>query len=152
MNKEAIENLYSLSPQKIKIVIRHAGNGQCVCPGCVCPGCPCPLGICFCIPISNEATNEDVERYINGKKNDLEKSQGIGYALANINKGKLHLVFGEPTALANGTIPIDEDYILSDGDLSFYKLDRKYKIPKGAVNVSFARYKYGEAYFDLIPL
>lgn len=139
-NTDSHHSSHLKSAKTIHFAVRHAGvQGQtCICPNCVCPGCPCPLGICLCGGFSN------------GPITDTSLiSQGFGTASAEYVDSKLHLVFDQPTALENGTIPITDEYYFSKSLLDYLGIDHPVKLVVEIDTVNFSNHRYGEAHLTL---
>ncbi len=143
--ENAIKNIvYSTKSnvESIKFVVRHSNppNGNCECPGCKCPGCPCPLGICFC---------GGIQKAPNGGLTKEEKAEDFGTAFAEVRDGKLHLIFNQATSLPDGTIPIDENYVLNSDELNLLGIPKGCYIHEGIYIVDFSKNPFGEVYLDL---
>lgn len=100
----------------MKLRLRHSGDTRCVGGA---SGCRCPLGICFTRGF------EQVD-----PQNALGEDEGIGQASVfgtptvvyldpprnQVSKkvGYIKVVFQQPTALEDGTIPADSDYTINE--------------------------------------
>ena len=88
----------------IKLVFRHTPLFGQECEGySICPSCTCPLGICICRGIA----------YHTGSLSLAELREGFGTATMYVDDDdKLRIVFDQDAAMADGTVDIDEDYLL----------------------------------------
>jgi hypothetical protein len=128
---------------KIKLVFRHHGNGQCICPGCACPGCTCPVGICICSNISRpqnlgeseELTSEDV-------------SNGFGVAWVKIVNSKMHIIFESPND-SKGVLPVDTSPYADSIDAPKFNSSTPFYIVNGNYTVVKTKYTHGEAVLDI---
>ena len=118
--------------EKPKLKFKHsAGPTHCM-------NCHCPLGICIQInfkmsPITTEETND-----------------GYGYVSASIVKGKLNVIFENPAALEDGTIPIEEDWVLSPEFAKYLGLN-SITVKGGVYKVDFSRNQnFGEIFLDIL--
>lgn len=126
-----------------KFVVRHSGNGKCVCDGCKCPGCPCPLGVCTCFwetfePATPHLTVEEIGEDI-----------GSLYIFKH-DSLKVKLIFEQVTALDDGTVPIGEgDLYLSYEESIQLGFEDKIALRGGVYTANFETNIYGEILVDV---
>lgn len=124
---------------KVKIVFRHHGSGNCVCPGCKCPGCPCPVGVCIC---SSTARPQSM-----GPQDELSQediSDGYGIAWVKIQGQQLHMIF-ETANDINGNLPVDTSPYADETDAPKFNSSRPFYITNGNYTVYKTKYTHGEA-------
>jgi len=79
-----------------------------------------------------------------------EYAKGYGTATGTIENGQLHLIFDRDAALADGTIPIDQDFFIGSEvsqELGYHTVT----ISRGTYRVDFSTYtQFGEAWFNAV--
>lgn len=138
-SSEFIENNYA----KVKVVFRHHGSGNCVCPGCKCPGCKCPVGVCFCggasrpqsLGAEDGLTQQDIE-------------DGFGIAWVKIAGQQLHMIF-ETSNDENDILPVDTSPYADETDAQKFNSSRPFYITNGNYTVTKTKYYYGEVVLNI---
>ena len=133
-------NLKTESLHHIGMLVRHSEipGHICIRIGSKCAYCPCWGGLCYCPGIIDAAslTLQDIEE---------------GYRTMYVEEinGKLHFIFESDVALSDGTIPIPDDYVLSQVELDLLSISSAVKVLAGTYTVDFSTYTYGEVWMDL---
>lgn len=124
---------------RIKFVLRHRGNDNCVCPDCKCPGCKCPLGMCICgglVEFAGVLT-----------KQEIQDGYGTGIIYA-VDENHIAFEFEQQTALENSIVPIDGekgDYFYIDKKLAEkIGLKSDFIIQQGEFEADFRTCKFGK--------
>lgn len=128
---------------KRKFVLRHYGNGRCVCDGCKCPQCPCPLGVCTCFWDTFDPSSPYLTQ--------LEKAEDIGsLSIFKLSNNKVKLVFDQITALENGYVPLGpDDLFLSKEESLSLGFNDKVALESGEYLADFSNNEFGEIIVDV---
>lgn len=130
-DKVGMENLPDMVEKaeygyKTKVVFRHHGDGECICPNCACPGCKCPLGICAC---------KKFLPWVALTEEEIQDGQ-VGAAYLRVRSDSLLLVqLGMQAADEYGYVVIEEDFYIDEETVSKISNYSKIKVKSGNYNL-----------------